>query len=245
MNKLKIIFILACLSLISSAVFPPEPRCDRLIVNETFSGPTLSTSWKWLNEPKQWGLSNGKLTIHPDAETDFWSQSYYQFVHDNGHMLYQNFSNDENYTIYTKLTIYPENEFDQAGLMTRYNKNSWIKLSTEYINANFSHLGSVTTNDFSDWATRNFDSKLTTVFYRMAKLGEDWVLHSRFSETEQWEQIRIAHLRETRNFDSVPLGIFICAPTAAGMRVEFEYVRVCLFDTNEIKSDVEKLLSEL
>lgn len=241
----KLVFLSILLFWVVAGVFPPEPRCDQLIIDETFQNSNLSASWKWLNEPSRWEISNSKLIIFPDSETDFWSKSYYDFIHDNGHMLYQELPNDGNYTLYTKLTIFPLNQFDQAGLMTRYNNNSWIKLSTEYINSNFSHLGSVTTNEFSDWATRNVDSSFTTVFYRMAKLGEDWVLHARFSEEEEWEQIRIAHLRETNKFEKARLGIFTCAPTTSGMRVEFEYIRVCLFNPEKFDHEIVKRLNEL
>ena len=228
------------------SIFPPEPRCDSILFYDSFNNSTLNPKWVWLNEPKNWSLSAGKLTLYPDPQSDFWSRSYYNFIHDNGHFLYLEIPNSKNYTLYTKLKVYPLHQFDQAGLMSRYSPDSWIKMGIEYGDNATSQLGSVTTNYYSDWATRNVNSSLTQIFYRMAKLGEAWTLHARFNEEEEWEQIRITYLEESEKYQTAKVGIFACAPIQEGGRVEFEHFKLCEFETKENeRENIEKKFSEL
>ena len=41
----------------------------------------------WHNEPRQWSLNDGELTVHSDDKTDFWRDTYYGFTRDSGHFL--------------------------------------------------------------------------------------------------------------------------------------------------------------
>ena len=221
--------------------FPPEPRCDKIIYNEEFNDSSLSHIWNWFNEPKRWEISGNKLIIYPDNATDFWSRSYYNFIHNNGHFLHILLPNSENYTIYTKVKIYPEHQFDQAGLMIRYNEDYWIKMAVEHGTNNVSQLGSVVTNYLSDWSTRDISSDNTIFYYRMAKFGNVWVLHAKTNENDEWEQIRISYLKDSEKYDKVPLGIFACSPIEGGFKVEIEYVKFCLFEIDEKIKKLEEL----
>lgn len=225
-------FLLFLLPLFVLAYFPPNPRCDEVLINEDFSTPTLSPNWNWFNEPKTWSISSKKLIVEPDSETDFWSRSYYEFIHDNGHFLYMNLSNSENYTIYTKVNVSPVHLFDQGGLMARYRTDSWIKMGAEYGDNSTSQLGGVVTNYYSDWATRDIPSQIRTFQYRMTKIGMAWVLHVKLNEEENWEQMRVGYLEGMANSKEVSVGIFACSPTQAGMRVEFDYIKICKFNSS-------------
>ena len=39
----------------------------------------------WVNEPSRWNIDGDQLTLATENETDFWRETYYGFVHDNGH----------------------------------------------------------------------------------------------------------------------------------------------------------------
>ena len=41
----------------------------------------------WLNEPKTWSSNGETLEFLTDARTDFWRNTHYGFVRDNGHFL--------------------------------------------------------------------------------------------------------------------------------------------------------------
>lgn len=228
-------FLFLFIILISSsfAYFPPEPRCDEILIEENFtSASNLSSIWSWYNEPSNWSLTPNGLRVYPEAETDFWSRSYYDFIHDNGHFLYTNLPNDMNYTIYTQVTLLPSHQFDQAGLMARFSSDSWLKLAAEYIDDEFSHLGSVITNYFSDWSTRDISTKNNHIIqYRLAKIGFSWVLHAKLQENDKWEQLRIGYLEGVEGVQQVPVGLFACSPTDAGFRADFQYIKICKFNS--------------
>lgn len=238
--RIQLVLSLLFIILKSYAYFPPEPRCDEILIQEYFNDTHLNTSWTWLNEPSKWSVGPNGLTIHPDGETDFWSRSYYEFIHDNGHFLFRNIPNNLNYTIYTKVKLYPLNKFDQAGLMARFNSDSWVKLAAEYGNEQISQLGSVVTNYFSDWSTRNIPSNQNQIEYRMAKIGNSWVLHAKIEGDDEWEALRVGYLENNDSYQDVPVGIFACSPTASGFRVEFEYIKICKFNSfipNEVSCE--------
>ena len=41
----------------------------------------------WLNEPKHWSENGNSLEMVTDSATDFWRETHYGFVRDNGHFL--------------------------------------------------------------------------------------------------------------------------------------------------------------
>ena len=41
----------------------------------------------WLNEPKQWTAKGNSLEVVTDNATDFWRETHYGFIRDNGHFL--------------------------------------------------------------------------------------------------------------------------------------------------------------
>ena len=45
----------------------------------------MSDEFHWLNPPANWSGDAGRLEFSTDAKTDFWRETFYGFVHDNGH----------------------------------------------------------------------------------------------------------------------------------------------------------------
>jgi Protein of unknown function (DUF1349) len=41
----------------------------------------------WLNEPREWHLEAGVLSVSTEQETDFWRETHYGFNRDNGHFF--------------------------------------------------------------------------------------------------------------------------------------------------------------
>ena len=41
----------------------------------------------WLNAPATWEWDGGRLRVVTDAKTDFWRETHYGFIRDNGHFF--------------------------------------------------------------------------------------------------------------------------------------------------------------
>ncbi len=90
----------------------------------------------WLNKPV-YKINNGKLILSTSANTDFWQKTHYGFERDDGHCLLTKVKEDFSVTIKTNFA--PKKQYDQCGLIVRFDSNNWIKTSTEYESANRLH----------------------------------------------------------------------------------------------------------
>src|SRR5690349_15194010 len=114
-------------------------------LHERFDGPTLHPALRWHGEPARWGVGGGRLSIEPDASTDFWQRTHYGFEADNGHALLATLSGD--FVLSTRVRFHAVHQYDQAGLMVRLSSACWLKTSVEHEPGRAGRLGAVVTND--------------------------------------------------------------------------------------------------
>lgn len=189
---------------------------------EYFQQDALPSNWFWHNEPPYYGIGNG-LEITTGENTDLWQNTYYGFKKDNGHCLLTRLP--EEFSISTHVSYQPCNQYDQCGLIVRIDSENWIKMCTEYEDAEASRLGSVVTNfGFSDWATQDVASSHTEMWYRIQRRGKDFLLeHSQ--DGQAWRQMRIAHLhKETPHY---AVGVYACSPTGNDFQCNFKKIEIC------------------
>ncbi len=174
----------------------------------------------WLNKPLTHSLSGGLLTIRSNAKTDFWQRTHYGFKRDTGHCFLKTVSGD--FSIHTMARFKPKSQFDQCGLMARIDSENWIKCSTEYENSELSRLGSVVTNlGYSDWATQEVSTEISSMWYRLSRSGNDvFIEHS--SDGKVWQQMRVAHLHQLER--SLDVGIYACSPIGTGFICSFQHI---------------------
>ena len=186
-----------------------------------FTENKLPESFFWFNKPKNFSFNNG-IQITTKAETDFWQGTHYGFRRDDGHCLLTELKGD--FSIKTKVTFNPLQQYDQCGMMMRLDANNWIKCSTEFENKEISRLGSVVTNfGYSDWATQDISSKTKTVYYKISKKGKDFLMENSF-DGKKWIQMRVSHLHEYK--DSIYAGIYACSPIGENFCCCFEYIDI-------------------
>lgn len=191
-------------------------------LNETFDQPQLDPRLHWQSEPSRWQLDPSRkcLQVWPDAESDFWQRTHYGFRSDNGHLLYLSANGD--FELSTRLTMFPRNQYDQAGLMIWISPSCWIKTSIEYELEGTNQLGAVVTNSgYSDWSTQPIDRSINQIWLRMSVTGQDVIVRSSL-EGEHWQQLRVAPLPERRQREAVRCGLYACSPKAAGFQVDFD-----------------------
>lgn len=186
-----------------------------------FDAPALPPSFFWLNEPKRYFFDGG-LNLITAAKTDFWQGTHYGFRRDDGHCLLTTVTGD--FALSTTVEFWPQQQYDQCGLMVRIDSQNWIKCSVEYESPTLSRLGSVVTNfGYSDWATQDIASGLSTMHYRLSRQGADFLLEYAFID-EQWQQMRITHLHAVG--DTLQIGIYACSPVGEDFHCRFRSLEI-------------------
>ena len=83
----------------------------------------------WLNEPGDWHLETGILTVTTDRETDFWRETHYGFTRDSGHFFGCVAEGD--FTAELRVRARYEELYDQAGIMVRIDEAHWVKAGSK------------------------------------------------------------------------------------------------------------------
>ncbi len=186
-----------------------------------FKSKKIPDHFYWFNEPEKFFFEQG-LNLITKPNTDFWQGTHYGFRRDDGHCLLINLTG--NFSIKTQVEFYPTAQYDQCGLFGRLDQNNWIKCSVELENAEVSRLGSVVTNrGYSDWATQDISSNLNSIYFRISKEGNDFLLEHSLDDI-RWYQMRITHLHEYK--DRIDVGIYACSPLGEGFRCNFRFLEI-------------------
>jgi regulation of enolase protein 1 (concanavalin A-like superfamily) len=170
---------------------------------------------QWSNEPATWSVDGDRLVVTPQAETDFWRETFYGFVHDNGHFFHREVRGD--FTAEVTLAGGYESLYDQSGLMVRGDERRWIKAGLELTDGAV-HMSTVLTRDFSDWAVLplpSFDGRLQL---RLTRHGD--AIRVEFARPgDDWQLQRLGYLPLP---EACSVGLMCCAPVHTGFEAAFE-----------------------
>ncbi|WP_037284833.1 DUF1349 domain-containing protein [Saccharibacillus sacchari] len=179
-----------------------------------------------MTQPQKLEPTEERLKLHTLPDTDFWLKTHYGFERYNGHVLYDEIAGD--FEAVTELQMEPRYTFDQAGLFVEVDRDNWLKTSVEYIPNAPSHLGAVVTRDgYSDWSTRNAAADLfkQRLQFKVVREGNDFLIYAR-TAGEEWEQLRIAHLRCPEG-QALKVGLYAASPgTEGGFETAFHSFEV-------------------
>lgn len=168
----------------------------------------------WLNEPADWALDNGILSIATGDRTDFWRHTHYGFVRDNGH-FWQVPAPGE---FTASLTFEGDYEmlYDQAGLMLRVDPDNWIKCGIEHSDG-ITNFSIVVTRGKSDWSVigRPLVSGSQTV--RLTAKSNAIIAHF-LASNGKWQLMRVADFPTT---NAAMIGPMACSPERAGFTARF------------------------
>lgn len=168
----------------------------------------------WLNEPAAWTRNGNGVTLVTDAGTDFWRNTHYGFVRDNGHFL--GFAAGSSFTATVRVSGQYETLYDQAGLMIRIDETRWIKTGVEMTDGEL-FLSAVVTNGNSDWSIAQPFAGLNDFFLRLTL--KDGALRIQASKTgAHWPLIRLAPFPVSENYLVGPMA---CTPGRAGLNAAF------------------------
>jgi len=180
---------------------------------------TASEQDTWLNEPRKWRREAGVLICTADPKTDFWRKTYYSYITDNGHFLRRKVKGDFVATI--KVTGQYRDQFDQAGLMVRYDESNWMKCGVEFVDGK-QNMSVVFTRDYSDWSTAPLPVSDKPLWLKISRKGSAFdIFYSLDAKT--FIQSRSGYLTPA---ETVELGPMLAAPEGKGFEARFEDFQV-------------------
>jgi regulation of enolase protein 1 (concanavalin A-like superfamily) len=172
----------------------------------------------WINEPKDRAVSDAKVKIVTEPDTDLWSRTYYNFRRTTAHMLVME-TEIQFFSFSVKADRRGTVLFDQCGVVIYQDEENWFKGSMEYENYRFQNLGSVVTNNgYSDFGTSAIDPRITAMYYRLNRRQSDFLLECS-PDGSDYTPLRLFHL--FRGAGIIHFGIYACSPSNTSCTAEF------------------------
>lgn len=172
----------------------------------------------WIFEPKEYFVSDKKITIKTEPKTDFWQRTYYGFRNDNAPAILFN-TTEKHFSFVVKTIFDSAHRFDQCGVIIYQDSDNWFKASVEYENNEYQRLGSVVTNHgYSDWATCDIASDCKEMYYRLSRRESDYCIENSYDGV-LFKQMRIFHLFEGSS--DIQIGLYACSPEESSFTATF------------------------
>lgn len=176
---------------------------------------------QWLNEPPVWRDENDILLVTTGDRTDFWRETHYGFIRDDGHLRYRTVEGD--FTAELSFAGDYRDMYDQAGIMIRADERTWIKAGIEFVGGR-QMLSTVVTRDFSDWSTAAAPLGVEWMTLRLTKHGSAIRIEWAAAATHpNYHLMRLAYLPDAKSLDVGPM---CCSPQRAGFEARFRNFRV-------------------
>lgn len=98
-----------------------------LIAAQSVCGQRLE-KMNWFNEPAQWNISGGKLSMDVTPQSDYWRISHYGFTVDDAPFYYAEYGGE--FEAKVKVSGDYKVRFDQAGMMIRIDRSTNFTIAT-------------------------------------------------------------------------------------------------------------------
>jgi uncharacterized protein len=174
----------------------------------------MTDAMAWLNEPRQWSVKDGTISVVTELKTDFWRRTFYDWVTDNGHFYHQSVTGD--FTAEATVSARHTTLFDQAGMMLRVDDRNWLKTGLE-VTSGAVHVSTVLTRDFSDLSIVAMPPHDGDVAMRLTRFDSAVTVHCRAGDGP-WQLLRLGYLDMPA---SVNVGVMCCSPERAGLEATF------------------------
>lgn len=172
----------------------------------------------WRNEPPHVGHVGEALVVRTGPDTDWWNNTYYGFVHLNGHFLGSEAAGDR--TLQLTFSAGYERQYDQAGAMVRVDDENWMKCGIEFTEGVMKFSVVVTRDGRSDWSVRPWRGEpAQPVTLRVTRHAE--ALRIDCLEDGAWHLVRLCFLSMP---ESVAWGPMACSPSGEGLEVTFSAI---------------------
>lgn len=174
---------------------------------------------EWYNEPPIWSAQVNKIHMTSGAKTDFWRETHYGFIRDNGHFFYQPVKG--NFMVEVKVSGEYRELYDQAGIMLRLDEANWLKCGIEYVDG-VQQVSAVVTRNYSDWSVVPMLQNPISLWVRLSRRGT--AVEVQYSlDGEQYAMLRLAYLAPA---EMVNIGVMCASPEGKGFPVTFEGFKI-------------------
>lgn len=176
------------------------------------------TEGVWLNPPVAEKIEGDSYLVTAAAESDFWRETSYGFIHDSGHALLNEFPQDSAVEVSWILDYHVQ--FDQGGLIVWSDQTHWVKAGVEYADG-IPQLGAVVTSGKSDWSVApvpTWFGKEVTI--RASRSGDALTVRAKCDG--DWQLVRLAPLDPEREWK---VGLHLASPNHAGLTVRFTSIK--------------------
>lgn len=175
----------------------------------------------WTHPPAAVAREGDALRVTAVEGSDAWRHTSYGFVHDSEHALVAPFARGTAMEVEFEADL--AQQFDQAGVFVRASDEQWIKAGVEFADG-FLQVGAVVTDGASDWSVAPLLGRESTrIRMRVRASWEGDAITLRAGQAG--EPLRLVRLLPWRAPDAVA-GPFVCAPSRAGLSVDFLSWRV-------------------
>jgi len=170
---------------------------------------------EWHCQPPAWSVQGDKVTVTTGPKTDFWRDTHYGFIRDDGHFYSREVAGD--FRAEVKVTGAYTDLYDQAGLMVRLDERNWMKCGIEYVHG-VQQVSAVVTRDYSDWSVVPAPANPPSVWLRVTRQREAIEVQYSF-DGEQYALLRLAYLPPS---DRCRAGMMCASPDGRGFQAAFE-----------------------
>ena len=174
---------------------------------------------QWFNEPEQWTIDDGRLSMTVTPHSDYWRVSHYGFTVDDAPFLYATYGGE--FEAKVKVSGNYRTRFDQAGMMLRIDHENYIKAGIEYVDGKC-NLSVVVTHKTSDWSVITLEQAVPYVWIKaIRRLDAVEVFYS-------FDDIHYTMMRNAWMQDNTPMqvGMMAACPDGEGFEASFESFEV-------------------
>lgn len=121
---------------------------------------------QWFNEPEKWAINGDRMSMLVTPHSDYWRISHYGFTVDDAPFYYGTYGGE--FEAKVRISGDYKVRFDQACLMTRIDKENYIKAGIEFVDGKY-HLSCVVTHHTSDWSVIELDKPVDYVWIKAVR----------------------------------------------------------------------------
>lgn len=168
----------------------------------------------WFNEPAEWSISDGRLSMSVTPKSDYWRISHYGFTVDDAPFYYAEYGGE--FEAKVKVSGEYKTRFDQAGLMVRIDHENYIKAGIEYVDGRY-NLSTVVTHHTSDWSVIALDKPVEAIWIKAVRRRDAVEIFYSFDDSE-YTMMRNAWMEANR---PVKIGMMGASPDGNGFNASF------------------------
>lgn len=169
----------------------------------------------WFNEPDNWQIDNGILTMYVTPNSDYWRISHYGFTVDDAPFYYAEYGGE--FEAKVKISGDYKIRFDQAGMMIRLDHENYIKTGIEFVDGKY-NLSTVVTHKTSDWSVIALDRPVEYIWIKAVRRFDAVEIFYSFDDNE-YRMMRNAWIEANH---PVKIGMFAACPDGNGFKARFE-----------------------